>query len=119
MPREPREVWEKRIERWKDCGLTAKEFAAEVGVNVHTLQGWKWRLQSKRHQGAQGGGRSTSPSFVEVVAPIAVGCGPSRAECQAAAEPIEVVLSSGIRVRVPVAFDAGALRRVVDALEAR
>jgi hypothetical protein len=48
MARESRETWAKRVERWRDSGLTAAEFAAEVGVNPRTLSYWKWRLGSKR-----------------------------------------------------------------------
>ena len=44
MERQSREVWVKRVERWQDSGLTAKEFATEIGVNYHTLQHWKYRL---------------------------------------------------------------------------
>jgi hypothetical protein len=44
MERETREVWAKRVERWKDSELTAKEFASEIGVNVHSLLWWRWRL---------------------------------------------------------------------------
>ncbi len=32
-----REQWAKRVERWKDSGLTAKEFAAETGINAQSL----------------------------------------------------------------------------------
>jgi hypothetical protein len=31
MGRESREVWEKRLARWRESGLSAREFAAEVG----------------------------------------------------------------------------------------
>jgi hypothetical protein len=34
-------------------------------------------------------------------------------------EPLEIILRSGHRVRVPAKFDEAALRRVVAALEAR
>ena len=37
MARESREEWAKRAERWRDSGLRAAEFAAEVGVNPWTL----------------------------------------------------------------------------------
>jgi hypothetical protein len=33
MERASRETWAKRVERWKDRGLTAKEYAAEVGIS--------------------------------------------------------------------------------------
>jgi hypothetical protein len=32
-----REEWAKRVERWRDSGLTTAEFAAEVGINPKTL----------------------------------------------------------------------------------
>jgi hypothetical protein len=40
-----REVWEKRIQRLRDSELTDAEFAAELGVNVHTLRSWKWKFK--------------------------------------------------------------------------
>ncbi len=39
-----REAWAKRVERWKDSGLSAKEYAAETGLNAHSLSWWRWRL---------------------------------------------------------------------------
>ncbi len=37
MGRESRETWAKRVERWKDSGLTAREYAAELGIKSHSL----------------------------------------------------------------------------------
>ncbi len=39
-----REEWRKRVERWQDSGLTAQEFAMEMGLNVGTLRHWKYTL---------------------------------------------------------------------------
>src|SRR5260370_16540943 len=39
-----REEWAKRVARWKDSGLTAKEFATELGINPRSLVFWKWQL---------------------------------------------------------------------------
>jgi hypothetical protein len=36
--------WAKRVERWQDSGLTAKEFAAEL---AGTLAYWKCKLRRK------------------------------------------------------------------------
>ena len=47
-----RAVWAKRVERWKESGLTAKEFATEIGVNPRTLSHWKWML-SKGERGRE------------------------------------------------------------------
>ncbi len=119
MARETREVWVKRVARWRDSGLTLKEFAAEVGVNANTLAGWRWRLRAA--DGGEVRGTSEPPSFLEIVAPSEAAersAAPASAK-QPAAEPFELILSGGQRVRVPVQFDGRALRRLVDALEAR
>jgi len=114
MGRESREVWAKRVERWRDSGLTAKEFAAETGLNPGTLTYWKWRLRGaggvKPEQSAVGGA-----CFVEI-APSAVAAAPSES---AEPEPIEVVLHDNLRIRVPARFDAAALGRLLAVLERR
>lgn len=113
-----RDTWAKRVERWKDSGLTAKEFAAELGVNAHSLSWWKWRLSSEATTPKSGrsGRRSTRRStqvattpvtFVEVTTAAAI------------TEPLEIVLPSSVRIRVPSAFDAATLGRLLDVLEQR
>lgn len=107
MERVSRETWAKRVERWMDSGLTAKEFAAESGLNAHTLSYWKWRLRAKRPAKARRSSTAlaASPlSFVEV------------ARAATAVEPFEVELGSGMRVRVPGSFDADALSRMLEVL---
>ncbi len=116
MARESREIWKKRVERWADSGLSAREFAAEIGVNVHTLTHWKWHLGQESRRKRIAPVRSAPPSFVEVVAPLAGA--PSRS---ASTTPVdfELEFARGIRLRVPASFDAAALRRLVDVLEGR
>ena len=118
MGRASRETWQKRVERWGASGLTAAEFAPEIGVNARTLTYWKWKLGSvvtgERHP-QRGRGPEPEPTFVEVIpAPLS-----TVSSDGAASEALEIVLSGGIRVRVPARFDAEALRRVVAALGAR
>ncbi len=140
MARETREVWAKRIERLADSGLTAKEFAAEIGVNANTLAGWRWRLGAKER------GRG-SPAVLEIVpAPGADKRAPATGEERrppattgSEAQPIapmqfvelttklsetltrpasfEIVLGSGRLVRVPGGFDGAELARLVGVLE--
>ena len=114
MPREPREVWRKRVERWRASGLTAREFAAEIGVNANSLQHWGWLLQQEERRGgaARRPPAADGRGFVEVVAQA------DPPPLTAAPDPIEVVLRDGIRLRVSAGFDADLLRRVVAALEA-
>ncbi len=42
-----REEWAKRVERWRDSGLSCAEFAAELGINARTLTYWKWMLNKE------------------------------------------------------------------------
>jgi transposase len=115
MERVSREAWVKRVERWRDSGLTAKEYAAEAGINAHSLSWWKWRLSSGATVQGRGPRRrpstpspvTTSPlTFVEMTTAVA-------------REPLEVVLPSSIRILVPSTFDAPTLGRLLDVLEHR
>jgi transposase len=125
MKANAREIWAKRVTRWKESGLTAKEFAAELGISAGTLRHWQWRLGSEvRKKPSSRCAVAPAPRFVEVAAPELTGAeAPSTSAQMVTAatqvEPLEVVLPSGILVRVPVRFDADVLRRVVVALEGR
>lgn len=56
MQREPREIWVKRVERWQDSSLSAKEFAAELGISHHTLEHWRYRLAREQSAGGRANG---------------------------------------------------------------
>jgi transposase len=113
--RETRETWVKRIERWKDSGLSAKEYASEIGISEPSLKWWKWKLareaagttapQEKRRRVVSA--TNAAVTFVEVPrAPV------SRSS-------IELVLPSRIRVRLRDDFDSAALERLLGVLGAR
>jgi transposase len=113
MGRESRETWAKRVERWQDSGLTAKEYAAELGINAHSLSWWKWRLAATKDSSPAPSprrSRRATPAgpmtFIEIPPPPAI-------------ELFEVVLPSSLRVRVPATFDAPTLVRLLDVLEQR
>jgi hypothetical protein len=40
-----RQEWAKRVERWRDSGLTTAEFTVELGINPRTLTYWAWTLK--------------------------------------------------------------------------
>jgi hypothetical protein len=104
MKQKAREKWAGHVRRWRASGLTTREFALREGVNAATLSWWSSRLKTARREDA---GTSISPlTFVEVTH-------------AAPREPIEVVLSSGVRVRIPPDFDSGAVERLFDVLAAR
>jgi len=117
-----REQWAKRVERWKESGLTAKEFAAELGINARSLSWWRWQLSKgdagvpKRRRSRLAGvsskaiAASTTPlspvTFVEMTAPLI-------------ADALEVILPSTVRVCVRPGFDDATLGRLLDVLERR
>ena len=103
MGRESNELWAKRVERWRESGLSVNEFADHICVNPKTLENWKYRLQ--RSGGVTG---SVSSKGVEVL--------PFMEVTAQGREPFEVVMPSGMRVRVPMDFDGEALRRVLQAV---
>lgn len=122
MDRTSRETWAKRVERWKESGLTAKEFAAEVGISARSLSWWSWRIG---HDGRAGRAKprlasrpkarprvatkraTQSPmTFVELAAPMK-------------ADALELVLPTSIMIRVRPGFDDTTLERLLDVLERR
>jgi hypothetical protein len=118
MAREGREVWSKRVARWRDSGLSAKEFAAETGIRSATLSHWAWKLGSvTATETAERKASRRVPEgrveWVEVAPPLA-------AEHESATVGIglfELVLGTRV-VRVPPDFDSEALRRLLAVLEA-
>lgn len=109
--RSKRQEWEDRVARWRRSGLTAKEFAGSIGVNAGTLAHWAWRLgrtppprqtKGKQHR------RTVAPAMIEVIG-----------RAGAADNGFDLQLGCGRRVHVPTAFDAAALRRLLEVLEER
>lgn len=116
-----REKWAKRVERWKDSGLSGKEFAAETGINARSLSWWRWHLSKeeagpkprrrRRSREAPAVAMTKPPTlstmkFVEMAAPLS-------------GDSLEVVLPSMIRIGVRPGFDAVTLGRLLDVLEQR
>jgi transposase len=120
MDRESRATWEKRIERWRDSGLSAKEYAAEVGINAGSLKWWAWRVGAaeKSQPPKVRARRRRSPKIASAVtsSPLTF---VEMATTVTATDAIEIVLPSTVRVRVRRGFDDTTLRRVLDVLEQR
>jgi transposase-like protein len=107
-----RDEWRRRVERWKDSGLTAKEFAAETGINAGTLQFWRYKLKQ--------GGRPTARRRIKASADAILS---SLVEVRATASGIvdqrfEIELGNGRRVRVAAGFEPAALKALLAVLEA-
>lgn len=105
-----RAVWEKRVADWRASGLDAAAFARKHGLSEASLKWWKWKLGSKKRSRSKKRGAQPSAisplTFVEM-APAA------------RSDATEIVLASGMRIRVAVDFDAVALGRLLDVLERR
>lgn len=103
MERGTRAKWAARVRQWRSSGLTAAEFAQKVGFNAATLRWWSSRLKTQPSDEAD----VVSPlTFVEMTGAVR-------------SEPIEVVLGSGVRLRIPADFDAVAVGRLLDLLSER
>ena len=110
-----REEWAKRVERWRDSGLTTAEFAAELGINPHSLTYWAWTLKREaggekrvwpkksRKQVVAAKPAESSAPFVEVKSHT------SRAQFE-----LEI---RGRRLHIPDGFDAQQLRSLLAILE--
>jgi transposase len=103
----------KRVERWHDSGLTAKEFAAEISANAGTLSQWKYKLRRTSSAGSVAPRRMLReklipPGFLRVV--------PVEAKAVAPATGFEIVLGGRTVVRVPNDFDETVLLRLVRAV---
>lgn len=107
--RASREEWRRRVERWKDSGLTAKEFAAETGINAGTLQFWRYKLGKREALRP----RQSSPaaSMLSSIVEVRPAVAPLESR-------FEVELGNGRRLRVPAVFDASALKSLLSILEA-
>jgi transposase len=99
-----REEWSKRVQRWQDSGLSAEQFAAEIGTKAATLKFWKYKLGKAEPVPTQ----ARPLPLVEIKA----------APAAAVESRLELDLGGGRRIFVPAEFDAGALKRLIAVLEA-
>lgn len=111
MARADRDEWAKRVQRWQDSGLSAREFASEMGLKAASLSYWKWRLkQESEPQGRRAPkprrAKPARPRFVEV-RPAKLGALVGGVDAR-----LELVLADCV-IRVPGGFDDDALRRVL------
>jgi transposase len=112
MAKSTREERAKRVRRWKQSGLTAREFEARTGINARTLSYWKWRLGKEGHLEAADLRRSSGTASLEFVELETVMVD------SAATTGIEVLVGRYV-VRLGPGVDAATLGQVLDVLEQR
>ena len=94
--------WRDLIARWRRSGISIGDFCIDQGVSESSFYSWKRELAARDQ--AVTPTTTAMPTFVPVrVAPSAT---------------IEVVLRSGVVVRVPVGADPSAVAQLVAALGA-
>jgi len=98
--------WRKRVQRWKDSGLTAREFAAETGINFHTLRFWSSRLQGEKRGKSGAMVVAPKPKFIEVTEAL------TGARPVVSGSGLELVVADVV-IRVPVDFCERTLRQVL------
>ena len=99
-----RDVWAKRVERWRKSGLSTEDFSAREGIKSKQLGWWRWKLGSSLPEPPAPG----PPQFLPVRVVDALACPPD------ARGPVEIALPNGRVVRVSAGFDAATLERVLE-----
>lgn len=90
--------------RWRASGLTASEFASRAGLNAGTLRWWSSQLKLTSPRERVDAAALSPFTFVEMTGAVR-------------AEPFEISLPSGVRLRVPQDSDVAALARVLKVLD--
>jgi transposase-like protein len=111
MKRATREEWAARVAQLKESGLSVARFAADIGVNAKTLAWWRAELASP-----------SAPAAAKPHAPRPIAIAPLKfveMTTRSDGAPVEVVLPSGIAIRVRSGFDLATLARVLDVVESR
>jgi hypothetical protein len=113
-----REEWAKRVERWKDSGLSLGEYSREVGISASSLKWWRWRLEADANAtpGKRRPRKYRSGLPKQVPAAVTFVELPLSGRRQA---PVEIVLTSRVRIRVQADFEVATLERVLTVLGSR
>ncbi|MGH8031168.1 MAG: IS66 family insertion sequence element accessory protein TnpA [Luteimonas sp.] len=104
-----RELWGRRLAAYERSGLSRRAWCVARGVNVHTLDYWRYRLRPTK------AARSRSKALVPIVVKDVAA---ARSRSIASPAAIEIALPSGVRVQAPTSTDARWLAGLVRELGA-
>lgn len=110
---EKERFWRQAIRRQRQSGLTVSHFCATEGLKVWSFHWWRREL-AKRDREKPASKPAAKPKHVPSFVPVQLVS--ERAE-QHNSGTIEVVLTSGQRVRIPAGFDHQTLASVLGILE--
>ena len=100
-----REVWVERLARFPDSGLTVAQFCAAEAISVPSFYAWRRRLAAERRTDAapQGAAAERGARLLPVRLPPP-------------ATAVELVLPTGVLLRLPPGCDLAWVRSLVAAL---
>jgi hypothetical protein len=108
------ETWSKRVQEWRESGLTAKEFCAKHDLRLSELRYWTYRRRA-----AEMAPEGSPVKLVPVtVKPKAERAPPSAPEAERPKPALTLEVGEA-RIFVPTGFDRGTLRAVLDVLGER
>jgi hypothetical protein len=93
-----RQLWQQRLEHFRRSGLTVADFCDRQGISVASFYAWKRRL-------ATGPAPAPAPRFV-----------PVRVVTPPASAAVELLLPSGLVLRLAPGVDLAWLRQLLDLL---
>ena len=100
-----RQLWVERLARFADSGLRPAAFCAAEGVSLPSFYSWKRRLNAE-----------SCPSATERNADTQLGPRLLPVRLPAAAVAVELVLPSGVVLRVPPGCDLAFVRSLIESL---
>jgi hypothetical protein len=115
-PEERRALRLKQIEGWRSSGLTPRAYCERELISCETLRRWRLKLGAESVAAAQ----LPAGSFIAVEVSPAISAQasrPRRTSDAELAESVEVVLTSGRRVRFVDGLDERGLARLIRLLE--
>ena len=99
---ERREYWTGQVQRWRESGLTQREYCKREGISIERFGAWKRRLD-RENQNESGGLVAVPPKIVSsalfTVRPV-----------------LGLVVDERYRVEIPDAFSPSTLEAVLQVL---
>jgi transposase-like protein len=110
--------WRRLLGRWRQSGLTGRDFCAEHGVSEPSFYSWRREIARRDQQQATARKRTAPAAAPTMVTPQCGGAFLQLAlESSAPPPAIEVVLAQGRLLRVRPGFDAASLHQLLRLLE--
>jgi transposase len=112
-----RREWRKRVARWKESGLTAKEFGADAGINPAMLYYWNYKLKYGDRLDKPPKPGTRSDAIVASLVEVPMRTSAAVRDVSEADRRFEVEMSNGRRVRLAAGFDPEALGALLAIVE--